>query len=81
MTSENGDAVSFSGHKRGTELVAFQVLRRDQRPNRGGATDYLDSSVDSPDQADQCEELTYVDIDTMLESFESPDWSRSSRNL
>ena len=30
---------------------------------------YSDSSVDSPDQADQSQELTYVDIDTFLESF------------
>ncbi len=30
---------------------------------------YSDSSIDSPDPADQSQELTYVDIDTFLESF------------
>ena len=30
---------------------------------------YSGSSIDSPDQADQSQELTYVDIDTFLESF------------
>ena len=30
---------------------------------------YSDSSIGSPDQADQSQELTYVDIDTFLESF------------
>ncbi len=29
------------------------------------------SSIDSPDQADQSQELTYVEIDTFLESFQS----------
>ena len=32
---------------------------------------YSGSSIDSPDQADQSQELTYVDIDTFLESFSS----------
>ena len=30
---------------------------------------YSGSSIDSPDPADQSQELTYVDIDTFLESF------------
>lgn len=30
---------------------------------------YSDSSIDSPDQADPLQELTYVDIDTFLASF------------
>ena len=30
---------------------------------------YSASSIDSSDQVDQCQELTYVDIDTFLESF------------
>ena len=30
---------------------------------------YSGSSIDSPDQADESQELTYVDIDTFLESF------------
>ena len=30
---------------------------------------YSDNSVGSPDQADQSQELTYVDIDTFLASF------------
>lgn len=30
---------------------------------------YMDSSLDSPDQADEPQDLTYVDIDTFLESF------------
>ncbi len=30
---------------------------------------YSASSIDSPDQADQSQELTYVDIDTFLASF------------
>jgi hypothetical protein len=32
---------------------------------------YSGSSIDSPDQADQSQELTYVDIDTFRESFSS----------
>ena len=32
-------------------------------------TAYSGSSIDSPDPADQSQELTYVDIDTFLESF------------
>ena len=30
---------------------------------------YSDSSISSPDQADQSQELTYVDIDTFLATF------------
>ena len=30
---------------------------------------YSDSSIDFPDQADQPQELTYVDIDTFLTTF------------
>jgi hypothetical protein len=30
---------------------------------------YSDSSIGSPDQADQSQELTYVDIDTFLATF------------
>ena len=30
---------------------------------------YSASSIDSSDQVDQCQELTYFDIDTFLESF------------
>ncbi len=30
---------------------------------------YSDSSIGSPDQADECQELTYVDIDTFLATF------------
>ena len=30
---------------------------------------YSASSIDSPDQADQSQELTYIDIDTFLASF------------
>ncbi len=30
---------------------------------------YSGSSIDSPDPADQSQELNYVDIDTFLESF------------
>ena len=30
---------------------------------------FADSSLGSPDQADESQELTYVDIDTFLESF------------
>ena len=30
---------------------------------------YSDSSIGSPDQADQSRELTYVDIDTFLATF------------
>ena len=30
---------------------------------------YSGRSIDSPDQADESQELTYVDIDTFLESF------------
>ena len=30
---------------------------------------YSASSIDSSDQVDQCQELTYVDIDTFLASF------------
>ena len=30
---------------------------------------YSGSSIDSPDPADQSRELTYVDIDSFLESF------------
>ena len=30
---------------------------------------YSDSSIGSPDQADQSQELTYVDIDTQLATF------------
>jgi len=30
---------------------------------------YSASSIDSPDQADESQELTYVDIDTFLENF------------
>ena len=30
---------------------------------------YSDSSIGSPDQADQSQELTYVDIDTFLVTF------------
>ena len=31
--------------------------------------DFLDSPNESPDQADESQELTYVDIDTFLASF------------
>ena len=34
--------------------------------------DFSDSSMGSPDQADQPQELTYVDIDTFLATFSSP---------
>jgi hypothetical protein len=30
---------------------------------------YSASSIDSPDQSDQSQELTYVDIDTFLTTF------------
>jgi hypothetical protein len=30
---------------------------------------YSDSTINSPDQVDQSQELTYVDIDTFLSSF------------
>ena len=30
---------------------------------------YSDSPIESPDQADESQDLTYVDIDTFLESF------------
>ena len=33
------------------------------------AAAYSGSPIDSPDPADQSQELTYVDIDTFLESF------------
>ena len=30
---------------------------------------YSDSAIDSPDQADESQDLTYVDIDTFLANF------------
>ena len=30
---------------------------------------YSDSTINSPDQVDQSQELTYVDIDTFLSTF------------
>ncbi len=32
---------------------------------------YWDSAIDSPDQADESQDLTYVDIDTFLADFQS----------
>ena len=51
--------------------VHIHWIAAEHRYSRGFELDaaYSGRSIDSPDQADESQELTYVDIDTFLESF------------